>query len=90
VKDNVDAVERGRNGVAIAQVACDKLRVLINPRRFPSLMRVRLQIIEHANFPAFAQKQVGDVRADQARATGNKRAFSMLRHDSRSVMDTVL
>ena len=59
----------------IAQVACDELRVLINPRRFASPMRVRLQIIEHANFPAFAQKQIGDMRADQARATGNKRAF---------------
>jgi hypothetical protein len=42
-------------------------------------VRVRLQIIEHANFPAFAQKEIGDMRSDQARATGNKRAFSILR-----------
>ena len=53
-------------------------------------MRLRLKIIQDAHFPAFAHQQIRNMRADQARATGHKRAFSMLRHDTRSVMDTVL
>src|SRR5436190_22205526 len=38
-------------------------------------MRLRLKIIQDAHFPAFAHKQISDVRADQARATSDERAF---------------
>jgi hypothetical protein len=38
-------------------------------------MRLRLKIIQDPHFPAFAHKQISDVRADQARATGDERAF---------------
>jgi hypothetical protein len=75
VKNDVDLVERARHRVEVTQVAYDELGFLIDPRRFAAPMGVRLQIVEHANFPAFAQKQIGDMRADQARATGNKRPF---------------
>jgi len=74
-KDDVDSVERGGDGVAIAQIAFNEFRLVGDPRRLAALVRVRFQVIEHAHFPAFADEQVDHVRADQARATGNKCAF---------------
>ena len=71
VKDDVDLVERGRDGVAIAHVALDEFCLFIDPRRFTATMRVRLKIIERANLPAFAHEQINNVRADQARTASN-------------------
>ena len=90
VKDDVDLVERGRDGFAIAQVALNEFRLLVNPRRFAATVRLRLQIVEHANFPAFSHQQIGNVRSDQAGSAGDKCAFSVFRHDRRIVMDAVL
>ena len=64
VKDDVDLVERRRDRLAIAHVAFDKLRGGIDPRRFAAAMRVRLEIIQDANFPAFANEKIGQVRTD--------------------------
>ena len=56
MKNNVDLVERGRDRVSIAHVTFDKFRGRIDPRWFAALMRVRLDIIEHTNFPSLAQE----------------------------------
>ena len=75
MKDDVDLVERGRHRLAIAHVAFDKLRGGIDPCRFAAPMRVRLEVIQHADFPAFAQKQIGHVRTDQPCAASDECAF---------------
>ena len=74
MKDYVDAVESGTDGIAIADISFDELDRCRNPGWFPAAVGVRLEIIEHANFPAFGDEQIGEMRADEARATGNKRA----------------
>ena len=54
VKDDVDLVQSGGDRVAISQIALDEFRAFINPVWLAALVRVRLEIIEHAHFPAFA------------------------------------
>ncbi len=61
VKYHVNLVERGGDGVAIAHIAFDKFDVLVDPGRFAAPMRLRLEIVEHAHRPAFANKQIGKV-----------------------------
>src|SRR6266513_1083368 len=90
VKDDVNVVERGANRFAVAQVAFNEFHLIRYPHRFSAAMRLWLKIIQHAHFPALTHQQIRNMRADQARATGHKGAFSMLRHDTRSVMDAVL
>ena len=76
MKDNIDLVQGSSDGIAISQIAFDELRARVDPRRLAALVRVRLKIIEHAHFPALAHQQIGNVRADQARAAGHERVFS--------------
>ena len=77
VEDDVDAIERGGDVGAFAHVALHELRVLIHPGGFAELVRVRLEVIENADAPAFAHEQIGQMRSDQARAAGDQRAFSV-------------
>jgi len=75
MKDDVDLVERSRNHVAIAQIGVNKFRLFVYPRRSSAAMRLRFKIIETAHFPALAHQQIGNMRADKARAAGHKCAF---------------
>ncbi len=75
VKDDVDLVERRCDCVAIAQVALEEFCLFVNPRRFTAAMRLRLKIIESAHPPALTHEKIDNVRANQARAAGNERAF---------------
>src|SRR5581483_135003 len=75
VKDDVDLIQSGGDRCAIPDVALDKFRAFVDPRRLAAFVRVRLEIIEYANLPAFAHEKIDNVRTDQAGAAGNESAF---------------
>ena len=77
VKNNVDPVERGSDRIAIPHVALDEFRLGIYPCRLSAAVRLRLEIIQRANRPAFAHEKIDNVRADQTRAASDECA---LRH----------
>ena len=77
VKDDVDLVERGSDSFAIAQIAFHEFDPLVNPSWPAAAVSLRFEIVEHANFPTFAHKQISDVRSNQASTAGNERAFPM-------------
>jgi hypothetical protein len=80
MKDNVDLVEGGCDRVAVTHIAFNKLNGRIDPRGFTATMRVWLEVIEHANFPALTHEKIGQMRPDKAGATGNESAFAISRH----------
>src|SRR5438874_540275 len=75
MKNDVDLIERGRDDFAIAQIAFDKLHFWIDPIRFAAFVRVRLQIVEHANIPTIAHEQIGDVRSNESSAARHERTY---------------
>jgi hypothetical protein len=58
VKNDLYLVERGGNGVAVAQIALNEFRVLVDPSRLSAAMSLRLQIIERPNLPAFIHEKI--------------------------------
>ena len=77
VEDDVDVFERGVHGVVVLHVALAELGCRIDPCGFAMFVGLGLEIIEDAHRPAFAHKQIDDVRADQACAAGDERSFLM-------------
>src|ERR1700694_4581913 len=77
MKDDVDLIECGCNCVTITNVSLDEICVLLDPSRLAALVRVRLKVVQHANFPTFAHEEVRYMRADEASTARNQRAFSV-------------
>ena len=69
----------------IGNVTFDEFDVMANPSRFAFSMRLRLEIVENANAPAFAFQQVGYVRTDQAGATRHQSTFAQPSHKKDSL-----
>jgi hypothetical protein len=53
VKDNVDAPQRGTHRLAIGYVAFDEFGVVSDPGRLSVAMRLRLEVVQDADAPAF-------------------------------------
>jgi hypothetical protein len=59
------------HGVVVLHVAEAELGAWVDPRGLAELVRVGLEVVEDADGPALRQKQVDDVRADEAGAAGD-------------------
>ena len=71
MKNYVDIPQGILNSPAITQIALYKFGIPVDPRWFPSLVRIWLKVVEDSHPPAFAHEQIGDVRTDQARSAGD-------------------
>jgi hypothetical protein len=74
VEDNVDLVERGRDGVAVAQIAAPEFGVFVKPGWLTTAMRLRLKIVQYPDGPTFSDEEIDQMLADQAGTTGNESA----------------
>src|SRR5687767_10627361 len=82
VPDGVDAFDRAADGVGVADVAVDQLDVLVEvPRPLAvaparacacatAAVDLRAQEVERADLVVVSEQFVGEVRADESRATG--------------------
>ncbi len=61
VKDDIDLIQRSSDRFTVADVAVSEFDLGIDPSRFTATMRLRLKIIQDANFPALAHQQIGNV-----------------------------
>ena len=64
VKYNVDIRQRRAHGLVILNIATVKLGCWVDPFWFAVLVSLWLEIVDYADGPAFAQKQINNVRAD--------------------------
>jgi hypothetical protein len=77
VEDNLYVVQRVRDGFSIGQIAFDELDVVPDPRRLAAPMRLRLEVIENPDLPAFSLQRLGHMRTNQAGTAGNQSSFSL-------------
>src|SRR5437763_9169111 len=75
VKNDFDIFKRGRYCGMIAQIALNEFRFFFEPGWFSAAMRLRLEIIERAHSPTFADQHVHEVRADEASGSRHQGAF---------------
>lgn len=73
VEDDFDAVERGGDGVGVAQVADDELGVGRQVVRPPVRVGLLVERVEDPDAVAAGQQRVDEVRADEAGAPGDER-----------------
>src|SRR4029453_13789845 len=71
MKNYIDIPQDVLNGLTITQIAPYKLGILVDPRWFPSLVRIWFEVVEDSHPPAFVHEQIGDVRTDQTRSAGD-------------------
>ena len=81
----VDAVDRARRDVRVAQVALDPLRGGVEVVR-PHAVRGGQQRVDHAHRVARREQRVDDVRADEARAAGHQDRAVHVRQRSGAVI----
>jgi hypothetical protein len=78
--DGLDARERAANGNRISHVAADELDVGGEVLRPPQVaVHLRDQRVEYANAIAAREQGVGEVRADEARATRDENVLRQSR-----------
>ncbi len=82
VEHDVYVLQRGQHRRGVLYVALYELGGRINPGGASELVGIGLEVIEDADAPAFTNKEVHDVRADEARASGDERALLMSSHDA--------
>ena len=81
VEDDVDVLECGEHRCRVLHIALHEFGGGINPAWAAELVGIGLEVVEDADTPAFADEEVGDVRPDEARASGDKRALLVSSHD---------
>src|ERR1041385_5946363 len=72
MEENVNLVERGPDGVAVAQIAAPEFGVFVQPGRLTMAMRLRLELVQSPDGPPFSHEEIDQVRSDQAGTTGNE------------------
>ena len=64
MKNDVGARKRVLNRGTIAHIALHKFGVAVDPSRPAAFVGVRFEVIENPHAPAFAHKQIGNVRTN--------------------------
>ena len=72
VKHRGHALERAVDGCPVAQVADLKLGLLGQEARLTRGMGLRQQVVENTDLVATREERIDQVRADEARATGDQ------------------
>ncbi len=74
VEHDLDAVERLRHGLPVADVAHEQLglRVEVRGTLRARAVHLRIQVVEHAHAMARRDEGVHEVRADEAGAAGHQ------------------
>ena len=81
MKNDINVLQRSKNGSVVLNVALDKFSGSIHPFRLSKLVCLRLQVVEDTNTPTFADEQVNDMGTDETCATGNQRTFLVRTHN---------
>ena|GEM_PF-1256167 len=75
MENHVNILQCCRYYRPIPNITLDKFSRRVNPTGFAVAMRLRFEIVQDADAPAFAYQQIDQMRTDQARATRDQCPF---------------